>query len=179
MILRDFATDNYDLTKQEEVQNRAKKIELLEENLEILKDEYYFHPKFEARHLLAYDNTFGDIDMESGSILSNQNPGKNSPIYNKFDENILKINQLSSTITQGIPVLKENMEYVHLGSLKVSDNLTRLSKRELTNYKEIREKQNSFKEKLYRIREGHMFVVDVILVLFFISMISVMVSIAK
>ena len=40
LILRDFTADNYEMLDKEEFNMRASKLELLEQNLKIVKDEY-------------------------------------------------------------------------------------------------------------------------------------------
>ena len=65
------------------------------------------------------------------------------------------------------------MENVHLGSLKQSENLARLSKRSFENWQSIKEQDNALKESLYKIRPGRKFVCDVILVLLFIGLVTI------
>jgi len=46
---------------------RATKIELLEKNLHILQDEYFYNPNFEVQKLLKNSQTFGDIENGVGN----------------------------------------------------------------------------------------------------------------
>mmetsp|Transcript_8919 Transcript_8919/g.7912 ORF Transcript_8919/g.7912 Transcript_8919/m.7912 type:complete len:149 (+) Transcript_8919:436-882(+) len=147
--------------------------------MNILKDEYYYNPKFEALHLLALENTFGDLDPQDGDLAKDKNPERNSPIYQKFDRNVEKINALTGEISNNMAFLKERMERVHLGSMEKNENLQRLSQRTINNYREFRQQQNSLKEYLYQFREGRKILVDVILIFFIISMISTIASIAN
>lgn len=176
MVLRDFASDNYTLNK-EEIELRATKIDLLEKNLIILKDEYYFNPKLERKALLSYDNTFGDHDLENDGRFADLHPSRDSPIFVKFDKNDVQINKVSANISKGVPVLKDKMENIHLGALQQSETLAKLSKRDYTNYQKIREKKNSLMEALIKIRNPEKFWVDAFLIIFIICMISVIVSI--
>lgn len=184
MILKDFTAENFELIDKEEFGMRASKIELLQENLKILKDEYWYNPNVEAKALLNHNDTFGDeegvVRGENGGNRRNGDifPDRNAPIYVAFDKNDVQINQISGNITHNVAVLKEKMENVHLGALQQSETLARLSKRNFQNYKIIRDKDNSLKEKLYKIRHGRKAIVDLCLIIFLLCLISVIVSIA-
>lgn len=185
LILRDFTAENYSLIDEQEFATRATIISLLQENLKILVDEYYYNPRVEARALLMNENSkysqlnplifciaFGENNAINNSIddLENKDlfPARDAPLYVQFDKNDVQISKVTATISQSIPVLKEKMENVHLGQLQQSENLARLSKRNAMNYAIIRNQPNSLKQKLYKIRHGRKFWVDVFLFLFFI-----------
>ena len=140
LILRDFTADNYEMLDREEFNLRASKLELLEQNLKIVKDEYM---PIEERALLNGDNYhFDDEEMKIS---------RDSPIYVTFDKNDAQINQISGIIGQGIAVLKEKMETlsstvlsipnIHLGPLQHTDTLAKLNKRSFWNYKIINEQK--------------------------------------
>mmetsp|Transcript_26551 Transcript_26551/g.26424 ORF Transcript_26551/g.26424 Transcript_26551/m.26424 type:complete len:182 (-) Transcript_26551:45-590(-) len=176
MVLEDFAAENFAFQQENEVGMRASKLKILEENLNILKDEHYYKAGAEEQGLLKHQNPVRDFDFEYGDERKNLGINRDSPIFVKFDQNNIKINTVSASISQTIPALKDKMETVHLGSLKVSETMASLSKKDYKNFKRIRNQQNSLKVALYKIRPGHKFWVDVVLILFFIGMLSVMAS---
>jgi hypothetical protein len=159
---------------------RANKIELLQKNLEILKDEFYFNPNIEAEKLLKGFQGFGNI--ENGDAKNGNVPGighADPKFTTAFQTNDVQISKIGAEIAQKIPMLKDKMENVHLGVLQQSENLKRLSKRDVMNYKIIRETDNSLKQKLYKIRHGRKAVCDLCLIIFLVGLISIIVSIAS